>query len=311
METTQRIDLSLQLEPNGGVDSDTREQLTEICVMQLGMSVHDTERLFNSQGPFLVSTPSRARELSSAIAELEALGVLVRPSSPTLGESLYCPNVINSRVGRARLYSSQFGELLDYPRMRPSSVKSAAPLPFWKQAGARRLALMGAVFVVALTISSFRLPSKEGLASDWRTDEEVSTSAASSIIAAPDESLMTFHGSATTGGIQFTLKVSKSGDNFSARLNGAITHADSHRSRIEGEPVFLQGADNQLTASTPISVSDHNRIYSSGTAHITITRDAEGTPRVARIVIDPTTSILPVEQQGDNTLSVSIELLSR
>ncbi len=308
--STQQTGLSLELEPGRSSDANTRQQLTEICVTQLGLSPSDAQRLLNSSGPFTVSAWHGPVELDYAISQLRALGVLVR-TSPTHPKSGRSAVSIDARMRRSSLYSSEYRELLGASRIITQPGAVPAKQPPSSHSRARKIVACIGVLLLPLAISSFRYTTNLSHDAQWAIHDGDTKSALPARVSLQEESTASFHGASSTSGIQISAHVIRNGDNYSVRFSGDIADPLTPRGRIEGEPVFLKEADGKLSATTPSSIRDASGTVTSRIAHIQVERDTKGDPQRAHIAIELTDPMREQDPERRTPIDMSVELLAR
>jgi hypothetical protein len=299
LETTEPIDLYLELTSSRDSHSDVRRQVSDICVSQLGISASETERLLERQGPFTVSAFNRNADLASIINELQTLGVLVRPTSHP-----HCTR-------RAALYSSQFPALLS---PRHAHVDHTTPLT--STDSRQNMGTRGVLMVISLLLVSLGIPTSQFLmtntaSSSWKTYGPGSTSLNGGAVTLPPlaEQPGTFRGSASHAGLRVDCQVLRSGGAYSARFYGRSVTDALTPIRIEGEPIFLVTEPGKLAGATTYTTTDASGVFRSGSARIQIDTAADGTPHIARIVLDHPRSDGGLRDNSDITITFSIDLL--
>jgi len=278
VESTQSTSLSLEAGAFDGDDTEVRQQVTRICVTELGLSEEDARRLLSSSGPYIVSATREAVDLDSIIKSLGALGVLVRPSSELLDARV-------TASSRATLYSKQYGDLIG--AQRATSFQASLPS---KHTIESRRHVYYLPFVVVLILSALTLPSLMGrtrAAPPVRWVERDADYSSSSIAQTTtlDASAVIFRGSATRLGKSMSFQVSRSGANYSARFSGELVADDGSLLRVEGEPFFLSVSEGELAASTPVVMMNQHGALIAGNAQVRIPLTSDGEPRQARVVI--------------------------
>ncbi len=308
METIQPTDLCLEFTGANAPEGDLRRQVTDICVSRLGLSASDAESLFERGGSFLVSRMKLEVDLASIINNLEALGVLVRPS--TDGHHALINSSLHPARRRAALYSSRYGDLLSMRDIQ-TTLNASPTQPQPKQRlSSTRVALLIIAVLVSVGIPSSRYWSMKSDSKNWTIDDFRPTSWGDTTVNMPtaEESPATFRGSASLADVRILSQVSRNANAYSARFMAHTSNETLSPLRIEGEPVFLSAQGNEYAATTTYTMTDRSGGFRTGSARIQVTLKSDGTPEQAHITLDLPTEPSRLSSSTDKTVTFSVGL---
>jgi hypothetical protein len=308
VETTERTDLSLEFTCDNTARGDVRRQVTDICVSCLGLSTSDAERLFERDGPFLVSSMKPEVDLASIISNLEALGVLVRPSKSD-HQDRKSPN-LRPATRRAALYSSQYGDLLGTREIQPTLNTSFPQTQPKHRISRSALTLVILAVLVSIGIPSSRYWSTRSDARNWTIEDfrPISWGDGSVSIPTSEEPSATFRGSALLAGISMLSQVLRNGNTYSARFMAHTAGESLSPLRIEGEPVFLSAEGNEYSATTTYTITGPSGGFRTGAARIQVAFNSYGAPNQALITLELPQEFARLSSGTDKNVTFSVGL---